>query len=126
MAPNAKREKAKPFSLRLTTSERQALEAQAGDVPLGIYVRELVLGAGAGKRAKRRKAPVEDLALLAQVLAVLGRKGFAEHIAGLATAAASGSLFVDEEVTAELRRASDDIRAMRLMLMEALGFKVQD
>lgn len=45
-----------PFSLRLTFEERQRLEADAGDMPLGAFIRKRLLGDGAAQRSARGRA----------------------------------------------------------------------
>jgi hypothetical protein len=48
-----------PFSLRLTFEERARIEAQAGEMPVGAYIKSLLLAEDAPKYRKRRRAPVE-------------------------------------------------------------------
>lgn len=120
------REAAKPFSIRLTASEKQQLVQQAGDRPLGLFIRDRLLGGATMPRAARRASPVHERETLARILAMLGRSRLADSVGELASAAASGSLFTDPETTSLIRRACDDVRAMRLMLMQALGMKVPE
>ena len=44
------KEKALPFTIRLTTDERALLEKQAGDQPLSIYIRACLSGSHVSKR----------------------------------------------------------------------------
>lgn len=44
-----------PFSLRLTAEERAALEAEAGDAPLGAFIRDKLLKGGQAPRRRRRR-----------------------------------------------------------------------
>jgi hypothetical protein len=60
---------------------------------------------------------------LAEVLACLGSARLANNLNQLAKAANTGALYCDAETKAELIRACDDVRAMRLLLMEALGLR---
>jgi len=124
--PRKDREAAKPFSVRLTASEKQLLVAKAGAIPLGLFIRNRLLGDTAAPRAARRGAPVGDRDLLARILAMLGRSRLVESLSDLASAAASGSLVFDPEIKSLIRRACDDLHAMRLMLMQALGLKPQE
>lgn len=109
-----------PFSIRLSTAEKAVLQAQAGQVPLGTYVRGLILGQSAGKRSARR-APSHERSEVAQVLAQLGQSRIAESLSALASQAAMGGLLADTETAARLRQTCDEVSAMRGMLMQALG-----
>jgi hypothetical protein len=74
---------------------------------------------------QRRKSADADQKLLAEVLACLGSTRLANNLNQLAKAANSGALYCDAETKSELTRACDDVRAMRLLLMEALGLEVK-
>ena len=115
-----------PFSLRLSFEERAKLEARAGALPLASYIKSVVLDEEAPTYRQRRKPADADQKLLAEVLACLGSTRLANNLNQLAKAANSGALFCDAETKSELNRACDDVRAMRLLLMEALGLKVED
>ena len=121
--PAKSREAAKPFSIRLTASEKDFLTAKAGTTPLGLFIRNRLLSDAAAPRASRRAAAPKDLQALARVLAILGRSRLAVSLNDLAAVAASGSLHVEPDTKGVLHRACDDIHAMRLLLMEALGLK---
>lgn len=110
-----------PFSLRLTAEERASLEREAGGVPLGTFIKSKLFGEPATR--VRHQQPVRDQRTIAQLLARLGASGLAAHMRELADAARSGSLACDEETAALLRTACADIRAIRLMLVTALGLK---
>ncbi len=45
---DGKRKTPPPFSLRLSFEERARLERDAGDMPLGAYIRERLFGVGVG------------------------------------------------------------------------------
>ena len=115
-----------PFSLRLSFEERAKLEARAGALPLASYIKSVVLDGDAPAYRQRRKPAEADQKLLAEVLACLGSTRLANNLNQLAKAANSGALYCDAATTAELTRACDDVRAMRLLLMQALGLKVED
>ena len=51
--PRKDREAAKPFSIRLTAAEKQHLTAKAGAIPLGLFIRNRLLGDTAAPRAAR-------------------------------------------------------------------------
>lgn len=74
---------------------------------------------------RRRRAPQVDEKLLAEVLACLGASRIANNLNQLAKAANTGSLIVDHDTKADFKRAADDIRMMRLLLMQALGMDVE-
>jgi len=112
-----------PFSLRLTDEERARLEREAGDRPLGAYIRMRLLAEESVPRRQRRRRPVEDHAALAQVLAALGRSHLASNFNQLAKAANSGSLPVTPDTEAALRQACADVATMRTALLRALGLE---
>ncbi len=62
-SPNKNDKLPKPFSLRLTFDERAALEKDAGNKPLGVYIRAKLFE-GEEQRTRTRK-PVEDERALA-------------------------------------------------------------
>ena len=115
-----------PFSLRLTFEERARIEAQAGDMPVGAYIKSLLLAEDAPKYRKRRKPPVEDRALLAQVLACLGSSRVASNLNQLAKATHVGNFYFDHDTKQSITQACDDIRAMRILLMRALGIETDE
>lgn len=61
---------------------------------------------------------------MASLLARMGASRTAEWLGMLAHAAESGSLAVDTETTAKLHQACHDVRVIRLLLMQALGFQI--
>ncbi|MCB2062674.1 MAG: hypothetical protein KDE25_04295 [Novosphingobium sp.] len=123
MREGEKPDRAPPFSLRLTKTERAKLEARAGTMPLASYIKSLVFAEDAPTYRKRRKGPVEDRKAIVDVLAALGRSHLAVTMSHLAKAAEIGDLYFDEETKRLIARACDDIKAMRQMLMHALGLK---
>ena len=115
------KKRAAPFSLRLTFEERAKIEANAGDMPVGAYIRSLLLADDAPKYRKRRNVPDVDLELLAQVLACLGATRIANNLNQLARATNIGSFYFDEDTKRMIREACNYMRIMRQMLMRALG-----
>lgn len=109
-----------PFCLRLTFEERAALEALAGSMPLGAYIREKLLNGAEAQRRKRRK-PLQDEQALARLLAELGNSRLANNLNQLATAANTGSLPVAPETVQAILSACQDVREMRTCLIAALG-----
>lgn len=112
-----------PFSLRLSENERQKLESQAGVMPLSSYIKSVVFADDAPKYRKRRKPPVAEQQLLAQVLARLGQTRHANNLNQIAKGLNQGTIVIDEELEADLNAAIVDIAWMRLTLMQALGIK---
>lgn len=117
--------KTHPFSVRLTEDERRLLEMRADGLPLGSFVRAVLLAEDIG-RLRRRSPRVHsvDRKKLAELLGALGASRIANNLNQLAHAANTGNLHFDHETKAAIRRASDDIHAMRLLLMQALGLKL--
>ncbi|WP_067223100.1 hypothetical protein [Stappia indica] len=109
-----------PVSIRFSESERAALVARAGSRPVSTYIKGILFGGGVPPRREARSiAP--DRELLGRVLAALGQSQLGDSLSRLARLAETGVLYCDPETLAGLRRASDDLRAVRVMLMQALG-----
>lgn len=115
----------KPFSLRLTFEERAQLEAAAGDLPLGAYIRWRLLDPENNPPVvpprRRNKNPVKDHQALIQVLGKLGQTRIANNLNQLTRLANMGSLEVSPDVEAELIEAARHIAEMRHDLIVALG-----
>ena len=116
----------KPFTVRLSDTERSDLEHRAGAMPLGAYVKCVLFDDGDKQEHRGSRAPVQDRAAMASLLARMGASRTAEWLAMLVHAAESGSLAVDAETTAKLKQACHDVLVVRLLLMQALGFQVDD
>ncbi|WP_246251952.1 hypothetical protein [Parasulfitobacter algicola] len=112
-----------PFSLRLTIQERQQLEAQAGSMPLGSYIKSVVFASEAPTYRKRKKPPIAEQQLLAAVLARLGQTRTASNLNQIAKHLNQGTLSIDEELEADLNAAIAEVAWMRVTLMQALGMK---
>ncbi|WP_298261201.1 hypothetical protein [uncultured Litoreibacter sp.] len=102
---NPKPSRPAPFSLRLTTEEREQLEAQAGSMPLASYIKSVVFTDAAPKYRKRTKPTVAEQRLLAEVLAKLGATRSANNLNQIAKAIHQGTLYVDDELEADLNGA---------------------
>ncbi len=113
--------RASPFCIRLTVAERERLLKEAGGVRLGTYVKAKVLGEPL--RARRASVQVEDREDLARILALLGRSHLANNLNQLAKAVNTGSLPLTPETETELLEAIRDVRALRVLLMQALGLR---
>ncbi|WP_231704035.1 MobC family plasmid mobilization relaxosome protein [Cochlodiniinecator piscidefendens] len=109
-----------PFSLRLTEDERQRLETQAGGMPLASYIKSVVFAEDAPKHRARRRPPVAEQQLLAEVLARLGQTQHANNLNQIAKHLNQGTLMIDPELEVDLNRAFAEIAWMRVTLMQAL------
>lgn len=112
-----------PFSIRLSADERERLIAEAGPRPLGTYIRDRLLSDGAPIRVRRSGASLEDREAFAKALALLGASRLSMSMALLASLAKSGSLPLTPETLAEITQAVADIRAIRRLLIEAVGLQ---
>lgn len=119
--PRAKRKP--PFSIRLTDAERAQLESQAGGMPLGSYIKSIVLADDAPRYRAKRKPPVEDQKLLAEILARLGASRSSSNLNQIAKALHLGTLSVDPNLEDNLNRACAEVAWIRRSLMQALGLK---
>ena len=74
---------------------------------------------------RRTGLAVEDKQALGQALALLGRSRLASNLNQLAFAANSGSLVLTTDIAALLAEALSDVRALRRLLLSALGMKAE-
>ena len=113
---------APPFSVRLTLAERARLDNEAGQLPIGEYVRtRLFDNPDARQRVYRR--PVQDAEALVEVLAALGNSRMAGNLYQIVRAVHAGELIVTAEQQKGLEEALVNVRDMRQWLMAALGMK---
>lgn len=108
-----------PVSIRFSESERATLAARAGGQPVSTYVRQVLFGDGQERPSVRQDGPGRQLS--GRVLAMLGKSGLATSLQSMAIMAATGVLYVDEETEMYLRRACEDVRELRDLLMRSLG-----
>jgi hypothetical protein len=113
-----------PFSLRLTFEERATIEANAGTMPVGAYIKSILLADDAPRYRARVKSPVKDTQALAELLACLGASRIANNLNQLAHAANLGNLYFDTDTKIQISQACSDVRIMRQLLMQALGMKL--
>lgn len=126
VAPPRKPPKDRPFCLRLTKAEREQLEAEAGTMPLGAYIRERLFGENSAPRRKRRR-PAVDQTGLAKVLGMLGASRLAANVNQIAKAAKLGLIVgAAPELIQQIVDACEDIRTMRNALLTALGMSLED
>ena len=109
-----------PFSLRLTFEERATLEREAGNMPLGAYIRSRLFEGGERQRRSYRK-PLRDDQALAKLLGALGESRLANNLNQLAKAANTGSLPITQETESAISAACRDVQRMREELIAALG-----
>lgn len=121
-AANNKPKQAAPFSIRLTADERAYLEDQAGNRPLGAYIRVKLLGDRADKRRASRKPKLQD-AQFAALLAALGESRLSSNLNQLAKHANMGTLDITEDTEQQLQDAYRAVLEMRKVLFLALGLK---
>lgn len=112
---------ARPFSIRLTEDERRSLLERAGKLPLGVFIRDLILAGGSQTPRRRTANPVKDHEALARVLAAFGQSRIANNLNQLAKAVNTGALPVTPETESEIHAACTAVIAMRRDLIRALG-----
>lgn len=109
----------RPFSIRLTEAEREALRTAAGTKPVGTFVREKLLDTATPRKTTRR--PASDKAMLGQILATLGRSGLNAGLAELGTAARLGTIVITPEMETQILAVCADIQEVKRMLLRGLG-----
>ena len=105
-----------PFSIRFTADERAYLEEQAGNLSLGTFAREQLLGAKAQKRRALRKPKVNDKNL-ALVMTLFGDQRIASNLNQLAKHANMGTLDFDDDVLEQILEACAAMIAIRNYLI---------
>lgn len=108
-----------PFSIRLTTEERDRLLLEAGPVRLGTYIKAKALNAPSLKRA----AAVSDRQALAKALALLGQTRFSSNLNQLAHLGNIGALPLSPEIESELRACFQHVSEIRALLIKAVGLR---
>ncbi len=101
-----------PFSLRLSEEERARLERDAGDTPLGAYIKSRLFASVSKKKTREE---------LAKILSELGRMNIAENLNHLARAVKTSSLIVSPETEKAIAGCCLDIKWIRYVLIKALG-----
>lgn len=116
-------EKAKPFSIRLTEKEKAFLKEKAAGVPIGKFIRSLILDENIRDRTAKRQYPIRDGKALGQVLGLLGQSHLSNNLNQLAKAANLGALPVTIETEVDLKQACAAVTEMRRLLLVALGIR---
>lgn len=96
------------------------LDADAGSLPIGAYIRSCLFENPSTRKRKFRR-PVQDEQLLVQVLGALGRSRLSSNLNQLAKAIHSGALPVTPETEKAVLLACFQINAMSTHLVQALG-----
>lgn len=117
-----KKKRRAPFSLALASEERARLEAAAGELPLGTYIKgRLFEDLPAVPRQNRRSKT--DREALAKALGMLGQSRLSSNMNQIARSANRGLLPLTPELIKDLNAACEEIRIMRVLLVEALGVR---
>lgn len=121
---SSKNSRPAPVSVRLNSVELEALQRRAGGIPLSTYMKQAALGPDGPAAGRGSRAPKADHVVIAQVLARLGQAGLADSLRRLARQADDGTLYLGEETRDRLLEACEDVRAMRVLLLKALGKEI--
>ena len=116
----APQEPTRPFSIRLTVTERQKLKQAAGKRPVGVYIREKLFDGDTVKRRARRNVEPDSEAI-ARLAGLLGQSRIANNLNQLAKLANVGNLPLDDEVKVDLVEACEHVAEIRSVLLKALG-----
>ncbi|MEM6901205.1 MAG: hypothetical protein AAF583_15725 [Pseudomonadota bacterium] len=119
--PKPKRKSSSPLTLRLTADERARLEEMAAGMTLSAYVRACLFAEETRRRKRRPKDVVADKKAAAEALALLGQSRIASNLNQLAYHANIGMLIEGPEEKAQIAEANAHLRAIRALLMKALG-----
>ena len=112
-----------PVTLRLTESERAKLKELAQGMSMSAYIRACVFQEKAEKRNRVVRVPVQDHAVLAELLGLLGQSRIANNLNQLAYQANIGSLSVDDLTLSQIEEAYHAVREMRFLLVKSLGLR---
>ncbi len=110
-----------PFSIRLTFEERARLDADRGRASLAAHIRDRLFGEDVARRKKPGNSPIKDAEALGRVLGALGGSRLSSNLNQLAKAVNTGSLPVTPETEADLVAACEEVKALRIDLLRALG-----
>ena len=117
-----------PFSLRLSTEEREYLDTQSGDTPLGEYIRSKILDNPLPRRKqrKRKKQPIKDHQVLAQIFALLNATHIPSNLNQIAKAINNNALILTPETESAVREACEAVISIRDSITKALGRRPRD
>ena len=117
-----------PYSIRFDDEERAQLNRDADGKSWAAYIRSVLFPdkhQPKTRQTRKRRQPEVDETLVAQILGVLGQSRLSSNLNQIAKGANLGTLPVTPELEDELQQACADIKAMRGVLVEALGIKDQ-
>jgi len=120
----AKRKAVPPFSLRFTPAERERLDREAGNMPLGAYIRAKLFDGPVSPR-RGPQQPVKDHQALARILGELGQSRIASNLNQVAKAINIGTAEVTPELEAVVFEACAYIDSIRRDLILALGLETK-
>ena len=117
-----KNKKPVPFSLRLSHDERAQLDAEAGNIPLGAYIRMKLLKNPKPRRkqSRKKKPPVKDHITLSKLLATFGASRIGNNLNQIAKSMNSGSWIVSPKTEALLQDACKAVIEIRTILIRVL------
>lgn len=109
------------FSIRLTEKERARLDAAAGDMPIGAYIRSRLFDIPSPRRYNVRHRPDVDRGALKKLLRELGRQHIASNMNRVMKAIEEGDLEMDDKLEMQLRRFRADLRVLMRHIKKAMG-----
>lgn len=116
----AQRKRPLPTSIRLTFEQKARLERDAAGLSATDYIVWRLFNPDSPPPRTRRRYPVKDERIAAQLLAMLGQSRLANNINQLARSANTGSLPLTPDTEAALNQAAADIAFMRNLLIQVV------
>ncbi|MFN7113330.1 MAG: hypothetical protein ACK4PK_03120 [Alphaproteobacteria bacterium] len=114
------------FSIRFTKEERARLDAAAGDMPIGAYIRSRLFDTPSPRLHPRKHRPDVDRAALNKLLRELGHQHIASNLNRIMKAIEEGDLEIDEKLEMELRGFRADLRALMRGIKKAMGRELSE
>jgi RNase P/RNase MRP subunit POP5 len=121
-ARSSKSKRPSPFSIRFTECEREQLEAAAGNLALGVYIK-LRLFDDLPPVPRQNSLSRVDKEALGKVLGAIGESKLASNMNQIARAANIGTLPVDQDLVDELYAACGEIKALREAILGCIGVR---
>lgn len=122
MARQSKEEYSPAFSIRFSKAERARLDAAAGDMPIGAYIRARLFDTPSPRRRPRKQSPSIDRGALDNLMRELGRQHIASNLNRIMKAIEEGDLEMDDELEMELRCFRADLRVLMNGIRKTLGY----
>lgn len=114
------------FSIRLTKEERARLDAAAGDMPIGTYIRSRLFDMPSPRPHTRKHRPDIDRAALNKLLRELGRQHIASNLNRIMKAIEEGDVEIDDKLELELRGFRADLRVLMRGIKQAMGRELSE